>query len=132
MKLDPADATAPFNLGNLLRANGRALEAETAFRAAVKAYPGFAAAWYNLADVLEDQDRTEDAIICLTQAHKADPKFADAIFNMGLFLQRLDRPADAVAWWRRYLDLDDSSPWAARAKRALKYCEMRLAGLSGE
>src|ERR1700724_3935852 len=33
MKMDPADPAAPFNLGNVLRSNGRNLEAETAYRA---------------------------------------------------------------------------------------------------
>jgi hypothetical protein len=45
-----------------------------------------------------------------------------------LFLQRLERHDEAAGWWRRYLVLDGSSPWAARAKRALKYCEIQLAG----
>ena len=54
MKMDPADPTAPFNLGNVLRSNGRNLEAETAYRAAVGASPNFASAWYNLTDVLDD------------------------------------------------------------------------------
>jgi hypothetical protein len=49
------------------------------------------------------------------------------MFNMGLFLQRLERHDEAAAWWRRYLALDGTSPWAARAKRALKYCEIQLA-----
>jgi Flp pilus assembly protein TadD len=34
MKSDPTDASAPFNLGNLLRAVSRNVEAEAAFRAA--------------------------------------------------------------------------------------------------
>jgi tetratricopeptide (TPR) repeat protein len=129
MKLDPADPAAPFNLGNVLRACGRNLEAETAYRAAVKADPDFAEAWYNLADVLDDQRRTGDAVDCLKRALEADPAYTDAMFNMGLFLQRLDQHTDAAAWWRRYLAHDASSPWAARAKRALKYCEMQLAGM---
>ena len=128
MKLDPADAAAPFNLGNVLRAAGRSLEAETAYRAAVKADRDFALAWYNLAEVLDEQRRTQEAIDCLKRALDADPAFADAMFNIGLFFQRLDQPAEAAAWWRRYLTVDTSSPWAALAKRALKYCEMQLAG----
>jgi tetratricopeptide (TPR) repeat protein len=36
MKSDPADASAPFNLGNMLRAAGRNIEAEAAFRAATR------------------------------------------------------------------------------------------------
>jgi Tripartite tricarboxylate transporter family receptor len=37
MKCDPTDAAPPFNLGNMLRANGRKVEAEAALRAATRA-----------------------------------------------------------------------------------------------
>jgi tetratricopeptide (TPR) repeat protein len=127
-KFDPSDPTAPFNLGNLLRADGRTLEAETAYRTAVKADPKFALAWYNLADVLDDRGRTQEAVACLAKALDADPEYTDAIFNMALFLQRLEKPAEAMTWWRKYLAVDGASPWAARARRALKFCEMQLAG----
>lgn len=127
MKMDPADPAAPFNLGNVLRSSGRNVEAETAYRAAVRADPNFALAWYNLAGVLDDQRRINEAIECLNRALGADPAYAAAMFNMGLFLQRLERYDEAAGWWRRYLALDGSSSWAARAKRALKYCEIQLA-----
>jgi tetratricopeptide (TPR) repeat protein len=127
MKMDPNDAAAPFNLGNVLRAAGRPLEAEAAYRAAAKANPGFAPAWYNLADMLDDQRRTAEAVKCLIRALEADPEYADAMYNMALLLQRLERYADAAAAWRRYLDMDGASPSAAHARRAMKYCEMRLA-----
>jgi len=130
MNMDPADPAAPFNLGNILRASGRTLEAETAYRAAVRADPDFASAWYNLADALDDQRRMQDAVDCLKRALAADPKYADAMFNLGLFLQRLEKHVEAASWWRRYLELDATSPWAARARRALKYCEM-LVGSAG-
>jgi tetratricopeptide (TPR) repeat protein len=127
MKIDPGDAAAPFNLGNVLRAAGRSLEAEAALRAAVKADPGFALAWYNLSHLLDDQRRTKEAVTCLIRALEADPDYADALYNMALLLQRLERYADAAAAWRRYLSLDNGSPSAAHARRAMKYCEMRLA-----
>lgn len=126
MKIDPRDPAAPFNLGNVLCAAGRSLEAEAAYRAAVKADPGFAPAWYNLADVLDEQRRTPEAVKCLIHALEADPDYADAMYNMALLLQRLERYADAAAAWRRYLDMDDGSPSAAYARRAMKYCEMQL------
>ena len=34
---DPTDAAPPFNLSNMLRANGRKVEAEAALRAATRA-----------------------------------------------------------------------------------------------
>ncbi len=127
MRLDPGDPTAAFNLGNLLRASGRKVEAEAAYRAATKADPRFCEAWYNLADILDDQSRTDKAVVCLERALEADPDYADAIFNLGLLHQRKERHAAAAVCWRRYLALDNASPWASRARLALKYCEMQLA-----
>ena len=92
----------------------------------MKADPKFASAWYNLADLLDDQGRARKRSNALSRALDADPAYVDAMFNMGLLLQRLERHAEAAAMWRRYLALDDNSPWAARARRALKYCEMQL------
>ena len=130
MKLDPEDPAAPYNLGNLLRDEDRVIEAEAAYRAAIKADPEFAEAWYNLADILDEQGRAEEAILCLHRAINADADYADAMFNLALFLQRLSRHAQAAHWWRQYLEHDSGSPWAARARRALKFCEMQIAGPS--
>jgi tetratricopeptide (TPR) repeat protein len=68
MKTDLLDASAPFNLGNMLRSAGRMVEAESALRAATRANSTFPEAWYNLADLLDDQGRTEAAIECLGKA----------------------------------------------------------------
>jgi tetratricopeptide (TPR) repeat protein len=127
MKLDPSDPAAGLNLGNLLREQRRMVEAEAAYRFAVKADPHFAPAWHNLADLLDDGGRLPEAVDCERRALDADPGYADAVFNMALFLQRLERHAEAAPAWRRYLELDRDSPWAERAKRALKYCEIQLA-----
>src|SRR5262245_55859376 len=127
MKIDPDDPAAAFNLGNLLRASGRKVDAEKAYRAATKVDAGFVVVRYNLADLLDDRGRTEDAIKCLRQALAAEPAHGDSLFNLALLLQRLERHKEAADCWRRYLILDSSSPWAARAKRALKLCEMQIA-----
>jgi tetratricopeptide (TPR) repeat protein len=126
INVDAADAAARFNVANLLRAAGRATEAEAMYRDATKVDPGFAPAWYNLADALDDRGRTPEAIAALEGALKADPDYADAMFNLALMLQKLDRHAEAAAQWRRYLKLDADSPWSARAKRALKFCEIQM------
>ena len=127
MKLDPSDAATPFNLGNLMKSEGRGVEAEAAFRASITADPKFAQAWHNLADVLDDQGRTNEAASCLQRAIEADSSNPDSVFNLALLLQRLERHQDAAKWWRQYLEFDGHSEWAARAKRALKFCEMHTA-----
>jgi tetratricopeptide (TPR) repeat protein len=127
MKIDPSDAAAAFNLANVLRAQNKLVEAEAAYRGALEREPQFAEAWFNLAGLLDEQRRGSEAVRCLEQALKADSEYADAVFNLALLLQRLERLSDAAAQWKRYLEIDRGSPWAGRAKRALKLCEMRLA-----
>jgi tetratricopeptide (TPR) repeat protein len=126
MKSDPTDAAAPFNLGNLLRASARNVEAEAALRAATRADRTFADAWYNLSDLLDEQGRVEAAIDCLRTALRIAPDYVDAMFNLALLLQRTSRYADAADYWRRYLANDCQSEWAARARRSLKFCEMQV------
>ena len=116
---------APFNLGNMLRVNGRYVEAEAAFRTATRVDPEYAQAWYNLGDLLDDQGRTEAAIECLRKAVRVAPDYADAVFNLALLLQRTNQYAEAADYWRRYLVGDYQTEWAARARRSLKFCEMR-------
>jgi tetratricopeptide (TPR) repeat protein len=125
IKSDPADASAPFNLGNMLRAHARNIEAEAAFRSATRTDPTFAEAWYNLGDLLDDQGRTDAAIECLRKALRAAPDYADAMFNLALLLQRKNQYQEAADYWRRYLASDSCSDWAARARRSLKFCEMQ-------
>jgi tetratricopeptide (TPR) repeat protein len=126
MKSDPADAAAPFNLGNMLRGRGGNVEAEDAFRAATRADPTFAQAWYNLADLLDEQGRAAAAIECLRKALQSAPGYFDAVFNLALLLQRTDRLPEAADYWRRYLAADAQSEWAARARRSLNFCEMQI------
>ena len=45
---------------------------------------------------------------------------------MAVLMQRLDDHREAADYWRRYLMVDTSSEWAARAKRSLKLCEMQI------
>jgi len=126
MKCDPTDASAPFNLGNLLRASARNVEAEAALRAATDVDPTFADAWYNLGDLLDEQGRSEAAIECLRTSLRVAPHHADAMFNLALLLQRTNQYAEAAHYWRRYLTSDRQSEWAARARRSLKFCEMQV------
>jgi tetratricopeptide (TPR) repeat protein len=126
MKSDPTDASAPFNLGNMLRANGRNVEAEAALRLATCADRTFADAWYNLSDLLDEQGRVEAAIDCLRTALRVAPDYVDAMFNLALLLERTSRYAEAADYWRRYLANDCQSEWATRARRSLKFCEMQI------
>jgi len=126
MMSDPTDASAPFNLGNMLRACARNVEAEAALQAATRVDPAFAEAWYNLGDLLDEQGRAEAAIECLRKALWVAPDYADAMFNLAVLLQQQNEYAEAADYWRRYLAIDCHSEWATRARRSLKFCEMQV------
>jgi tetratricopeptide (TPR) repeat protein len=126
MKADPTDASAPFNLGNMLRGAGRTVEAEAALRTATRANPAFAEAWYNLSDLLDDQGRIDAAVECLRKALVVAPDYTDALFNLALLLQRRGSYAEAKEFWRQYLASDGVSEWAGRARRSLKFCELQI------
>jgi tetratricopeptide (TPR) repeat protein len=123
---DPFNRSHPFNLGNMLRADGRNVEAEAALRAATRADPTFADAWYNLSDLLDEQGRSAAAIECLRTTLRVAPDYTDAMFNIALLLQRQNQYAEATDYWRRYLATDCRSEWATRARRSLKFCEMQI------
>jgi tetratricopeptide (TPR) repeat protein len=127
LRLDPTDAAAAFNLGNLLMRAGKKADAERAFKAAIKADRRFPEVWYNLASLYDEQDRTHDAIDALQRVLAIDPDYADAVFNLALILHRREQHVEAAGYWRRYLALDATSDWAGRARRALKLCEMQIA-----
>jgi Flp pilus assembly protein TadD len=61
IKLDPASASANYNLGAMLARSGKFAEAERYLRAAIKADPAQAAAHRALAQVLEKLGRTNEA-----------------------------------------------------------------------
>ena len=126
MKSDPTDASAPFNLGNMLRAAARIVEAEAALRAATRADAAFAEARYNFADLLDNQGRSEAAIECLRKALVVAPDYIDAMFNLALLLLQKGSYAEAADYWRRYLAHDRASEWAMRARRSLKFCEIQV------
>jgi hypothetical protein len=53
------------------------------------------------------------------------------MFNLALLLQRKSAYAEAADYWRRYLASDRASEGAARARRALKFCEIQVNSLTG-
>ena len=109
------------------RRSASKVEAEAAYRAATKADAGFAEAWYNLADMLDEQGRptkrssassarsppirttpTRSSIsACCTSATNGMPRRRSA--------------GGAISRWTT------TRPGRARARQALKYCEMQIA-----
>lgn len=126
LKLDGSDPTAPFNLANVLREQGRLREAMLYCRMALARDPGFAEAWYNLADLAEATGDADLARQSLERALQRDPAFADAVFNLARLHYAAGAYGDAAAQWRRYLELDPESAWARKARHGIALCRQHL------
>lgn len=129
-KMDRSDPVIPFNLGNVLDAQGRPGEAILAYNEAIARDPTFPDAWFNLGLLAErKQDR---ALACrhYEGALRADPAYGAALFALGKLLADTDRFAEAQAIWERYLALDPPSPRRRLATRYVALCRLGLASRS--
>ena len=59
----------------------------------------------------------------LDRALQLNPSLPEALFNRALMYQRLRLPPQAKDAWRKYLEIDSTSPWAKEADRNLKDLE---------
>ena len=85
-----------LNLGALWADQGKAAEAEAAFRTALALDPRFVPALLDLADLYRSLHRDGEAGTPLRQAVAAAPDDADALYALGLWLVRQARTGEAL------------------------------------
>lgn len=129
--LERSDATARFNLANVLRELDRPQEAEASLKEALAYDPTFAEAWYNLADLAENADDKATARAYLERALDLDEDYADALFNLAQINAREGDYEAAIRHWERYLELDPDSDWSRRARESLALCRRCLMAAAG-
>ena len=94
---EPANSTAAFNLGIVLRRLGRVDEAVGAYRLALTLKPVFPEAHNNLGTALGSLGRVDEAIASLRSALAQRPVFADAWNNLGAALKDQGKIEEAAA-----------------------------------
>jgi tetratricopeptide (TPR) repeat protein len=120
--LDRSDPIAPFNLANVLCAQGRGGPAKLFLRMAVSVDPAFAEAWYNLALLLDEEGDKGGARNSFERAIEADPSYADPLYNLAHLAFEAGEFTRAGDLWQRYLALDPDSEWSRRARHGLALC----------
>lgn len=73
----------------------------------------------------DDPSALVDAFVAADSAVRLDGKLREAQFTLAILLERLYLRTDAMEAWKRYLELDSSSPWAAEARASLNALEPR-------
>jgi tetratricopeptide (TPR) repeat protein len=122
IELDRGDAAVPYNLGNVLDAQGRGDQAVVAYYEALRRDPTFAEAWFNLGVMAERDRRMAQALAHYRAAVSTRPNFADAVFNLALLLTEHDGYDEALPLWEKLVSLDPNAPEAARARRYALLC----------
>jgi tetratricopeptide (TPR) repeat protein len=115
LELDPASATAHYNLGASLARSGELAEAERHFRAAL-AQKRSAPTHTALALVLRQQGRVEEAIASLQAAIESDPEFPAAYDQLGTILAEQGKLEEAAHHYEHAARVQPSA--AAHEKRA--------------
>ena len=112
IELNPDDATAHYNLGVLLKEQGRYDEAEKEYKDAIRADPDLAVAHSNLGRLLNDLKRYDEVEEEYKDAIRADPDLAVAHSNLGNLLKDQGRYDEAE---KEYKDAIRADPDLAEA-----------------
>ena len=126
---NPASAKALFYRGVALADTGRLLEAETAYRRALKLDDGDFKIWNNLAALLFGPlNRPAEAAQCLAEALRLDPANPRGWANLASLNGQLNRHAHALDCAERALAIDphmvEAQLHRARAAQALGRTEI--------
>ena len=101
--------------------------AEEQLKQVVREEPQNALAHVDLASVYYERGVREKSVTLLSEAVDhlktaidVSPKLTEAWFNLALCHEQMMLPTQAQADWKRYLELDSSSPWAGEARSRLQ------------
>lgn len=95
LKLNPSDAAAEYEIGQILLTENKPAEALPCFERAVRAGSDFAEAMLALAKLKVDARRYDEAIRLLERAVKLEPANESAHYNLMLAYRNAGRAADA-------------------------------------
>jgi tetratricopeptide (TPR) repeat protein len=96
LKLNPADAAAEYEIGQILLAENKPRDAAPRFERALAMSPDFGEALLAVAKVRADAKRYDEAIPLLERAVRLQPKNEAAHYNLMLAYRNAGRAADAL------------------------------------
>jgi tetratricopeptide (TPR) repeat protein len=112
IRLEPTHAKAYYNLGLARAGQGRAAEADAAYRRSIALDPEGGEAHYNLGLLLAGQGKLDEAAVEYRRAIALRPNYAEAFNNLGVALIQLGHASEAVDAFRQAVALDPGNEGA--------------------
>lgn len=108
LKLNPDNASAAYEIGELDRLAGHLEEARSSFEAALRTYPDFPEANLGLGTVLTSLNQPAAALPYLKKATESDPTDEATWYRLSLAERALGHKPEAAAALQHFLDLRKS------------------------
>lgn len=125
-RLARVEAASVFFFQGLSAFGGkRYAEAVSLFEESIARDGSSAAAYSNLGFAYEELGRLGEAVAAQRRAIAVDARYANAHYALAAVLAKMNDHPGAVASYRRYLELEPSGLWSARAAQAISQLEAR-------
>jgi len=112
LELEPENAHAMVNLGNIYYGIGDTEKARHWYFEALMVDPDHVEGNYNFANLLDEQGEVETAIVFYLKSIRNEATFADAHFNVAVCFHKLGKFDEAKRHLTSYLRFDSTSEWA--------------------
>ena len=120
LELDEKSVVALVNLGTACFQAGQWKAAENYYKQALLLDPDYPLAHFNLGNVYDEVGDLGNAGKHYAAALRLNPNYSDAHYNLALNYQNRGQLLMAVRHWREYLKADQTSEWAAIARREME------------
>ena len=108
IKKDRSLAGPYYNMGIILKRNGRTEEAIESYRKAISLKPDYVQAYNNLGVLYKDNEQYENAIEMFVKAKEIQPDHQNSYYNLALIKKEQGLDEDAVELLLKVLDLNPS------------------------
>ena len=105
-KLDPTLAGPCYNMGIILKRNGRVEEAIGSYKRAISLKSDYVQAYNNLGVLYKDNEEYENAIEMFTKAKEIQPDHQNSYYNLALIKQEQGLKEEAIELFFQVLDLN--------------------------
>ena len=106
IKEDPSLAGPYYNIGIILKRNGRVEEAIDIYKKAISLKPDYVQAYNNLGVLYKDNKKYENAIKMFTRAKELQPDHQNSYYNLALIKKEQGLDEEAIELFLKVLELN--------------------------